>query len=467
MVVGAGPNGLAAAVTLARAGRSVLVVEAQDTIGGGCRSAELTLPGVVHDVCSAIHPLASASPFFADIGLTRLGVELVHPAAPLAHPLDDGTAAVLERSTSATGATLGPDARAWRRLLDPLTARAGPLVDGILDVRRAPLHPAALARFGLRAAGSSVRLADRWFSGGHAPALLGGMAAHAVLPLDRLPTGAFGLMFATLGHAVGWPAARGGSQVIADALARHLRALGGEVVTGWRVDSVDELPPASAVLLDVAPRALLRLAGHRLPRRYRRALARFRHGPGVFKLDWALDGPIPWRAEGCHRAGTVHVGGPLRQVAAAEDAVWRDRVPDEPFVVLAQQSRFDDTRAPGGTHTGWAYCHVPPGCPVDMTDAIERQVERFAPGFRDRVLARAVAPPAEVERHNANCVGGDISGGVLDVAQAVARPAARLAPWTTPDRGLYLCSSSTPPGGGVHGMCGHLAARAALRRADW
>ncbi|MDP8978622.1 MAG: FAD-dependent oxidoreductase, partial [Actinomycetota bacterium] len=246
-----------------------------------------------------------------------------------------------------------------------------------------------------------------------------------------------------------------------------LRALGGEVVTGWRVDSVDELPPAPVVLLDVAPRALLRLAGHRFPARYRRALERFRHGPGVFKIDWALEGPIPWRAEGCHRAGTVHVGGPLPEVAAAEDAVWRDRVPDDPFVVLAQQSRFDDTRAPGGSHTGWAYCHVPHGCSVDMTDGIERQVERFAPGFRDRVLARAVAPPAAVERRDPNCVGGDITGGVLDVAQAVTRPAARLVPWTTPDPGLYLCSSSTPPGGGVHGMCGNLAARAALRRADW
>jgi phytoene dehydrogenase-like protein len=464
IVVGSGPNGLAAAITLAEAGRSVLVLEGAETAGGGCRSAELTLPGYVHDVCAAVHPLAAGSPFFRSLPLAELGVELVHPPVPAAHPLGDGTAVALERSVDATAARLGPDGEAYRALVGPLVGDADALLPAVLaPPLRPPRHPVVLARLARRGLRSAVGLAGR-FSGERARALLAGMAAHSSRPLDAPLTAAFGLLLAVLGHAVGWPVVRGGSGRLADAMAAYLRALGGEIETGRPVASLDELPPARAVLLDVTPRQLAAIAGARLPASYRRRLAAYRYGPGAFKVDWALAGPIPWRAPAAARAATVHLGGSMAEIAAAEAAVAGGGHPERPFVLLAQQTLADPSRAPEGRHTAWAYCHVPAGSPVDMTERIERQVERFAPGFRDLVLARAARGPADAERENPNRVGGDIGGGLQDLRQTIARPVARADPYATPARGVYICSSSTPPGGGVHGMCGHLAARSALRR---
>ncbi len=465
VVVGAGPNGLAAAITLAQAGRSVIVFEAKETIGGGCRSAELTLPGFVHDVCSAIHPLGAASPFFRSLPLEQHGLEWIHPAAPLAHPFDDGTAAILERSVDATAAGLGEDAAAYRRLMAPLVRDWDTIVNAFLGPLRPELalHPFALARFGLRAIRSASGLAKHEFKGERARALLAGISAHAMLPLEQPPSASFGLMLAVAGHAAGWPLPRGGSQQIVNALAAYLRALGGEIVTGVEVKSLDELPPARAVLCDVTPRQLVRIAGDRLPNSYQYKLERFRYGPGVFKLDLALDGPIPWKAAACLRAGTVHVGGTLEEMAASERAVWRGAHPERPYVLLAQQSLFDPTRAPDGKQTVWAYCHVPNGSTGDMTEQIEAQIERFAPGFRDRILAQRTMTATQMEQYNANYIGGDIAGGVSDFWQLFTRPTIQLVPYATPTKGLYLCSSSTPPGAAVHGMCGYYAAQTVLR----
>ena len=462
VVVGSGPNGLAAAITLARAGRSVLVLEAADTVGGGVRTAELTLPGFLHDVCSAIHPLAKASPCFAELPLDEHGLELVQPPAPLAHPLDDGTAVMLERSVEETAAGLGPDAEAYRKLMAPLVDRAERLEPFLLGRSPIPRRPLLAARFGLLGLRSAVGLAKR-FEGERARALFAGLAAHSIQDLHRMPTASFGLVLGLFGHTHGWPLVRGGSQLLADALASYLRSLGGEIETGRRVDSVDELPSAGLTMLDVTPRQVLHLAGHRLPGRYARALRRYRYGPGVFKVDWALDGPVPWADPECGRAGTVHLGGTLEEIAASEEAVWRGEAPERPYVLVAQQSLFDESRAPEGKHTLWAYCHVPNGSSVDMTERIEAQVERFAPGFGERVLERSVRGPADIERYDENYVGGDINGGVQDLRQLYTRPVVRLNPYSTPVDGLYICSSSTPPGGGVHGLCGYYAARAALK----
>jgi phytoene dehydrogenase-like protein len=462
VVVGAGPNGLAAAAVIARAGRSVLVVEAADTIGGGTRSAELTLPGFVHDVCSAIHPIGYASPVFRELGVTDT-VEWVQPIAPAAHPLPDGRAAVLERSVDATAEGLGTDGDAYRRIFRPLVDAGQKLPEALLSpLDIPPRHPLVLARYGLIGIRSVKSLTAR-FGGDQAPALLAGMAGHSMLSLNSPITAGFGLFLASLGHHVGWPMARGGSGTIADALAKVITDAGGEIVCGQRVDDLGQLPTSRATLLDLTPRQVVSVAGHRLPDRYRRALLRYRYGPGVFKVDWALDGPIPWTNEAARGAGTVHVGGTFEEVAESEAAVAAGRQHERPFVLLAQQSLFDDTRAPDGKHTAWAYCHVPSGSPRDMTDAIESQIERFAPGFRDRVLARHVMSSERLESYDANYVGGDINGGVSDLRQFLARPVVSLNPWRTPVDGLYLCSSSTPPSGGVHGMCGAQAARLALR----
>ena len=462
VVVGSGPNGLAAAVELARNGRSVAVLEAEDTVGGGTRSAELTLPGFVHDVGSAIHPLGYASPFFSTLPLEEHGLEWIHPPAPLAHPFDDGTAAVLERSVETTGETLGSDAAAYRRFMEPIARDFDRIIDSLLGPPRLPRHPFALARFGLRALRSARGLAEDLFDGEKARGLFAGNAAHSFLPMERAPSAAFGLVLSTVGHAAGWPFPKGGSQQIADALVSYLRSLGGEVYAGTRVRAVEEVPRTRAVLFDVTPRQLLEISGHHFTGRYRRALERYRYGPGVFKVDFALDGPIPWEAEGCGRAGTVHLGGTLGEISAGEAAVSRGEHPERPFVLLAQQSLFDETRAPHGKHTVWAYCHVPNGSTVDMTEHIEKQIERYAPGFRDRILAKSTMGPADLQHINANHVGGDINGGLQDLRQLFTRPVARLTPYSTPAEGLYICSSSTPPGGGVHGMCGFFAARAAL-----
>lgn len=464
VVVGSGPNGLAAAITLARAGCSVLVLEAAETVGGGLRSKPLTLPGFVHDVCAAIHPLAKASPFFRSLPLADHGVTWVEPDAALAHPLDDGSAVLLERSLQGTGVALGADGSAYVDLMAPLVRHWEPLMDMLLGPLRLPRHPLLLARFGLPGLRSAQTLAEAQFAGHAAKALFAGLAAHAILPLDKRPTAAFGLVLGILGHTVGWPLVRGGSQRLADAMASYLTSLGGEIQANAPVACVDDVPPSRVVLLDVTPRQMLPLAGHRLPNYYRRQLGRYRYGPGVFKMDWALDGPIPWRAEVCQRAATVHLGGTLHEIAAAEQAAFNGQHSERPFVILAQASLFDGTRAPAGQHTAWAYCHVPHGSTFDMSEHIESQIERFAPGFQERVLARHIMAPAALEQYNSNYVGGDISGGVQDLRQLFTRPTVRLTPYATPDRKLFLCSASTPPGGGVHGMSGYFAAQAALQR---
>jgi phytoene dehydrogenase-like protein len=464
VVVGSGPNGLAAAITMARAGLSVRVYEAADSPGGGIRSEEMTLPGFIHDPCTTVVATTLLSPFLGSLDLAGRGVELVQPEAPAGHALEGGRAAILERSVEATADGLGMDGPAYRRLMGPLVRDADRIMPWVLGRPfQPPRHPLALARFGLPALASSTLL-GRLFRGEAAPALLGALSAHAMTPLRQPATASFGMVLAVAGHTVGWPVVRGGSQALADALVAQLHDLGGEVVTGTEVTSLDELPTARATLLDVTPRQLLRIGGDRLPDGYRRALERFRYGPGVCKVDFALDGPIPWTSEELARAGTVHLGGSLAELEAAERAVNRGRMPERPFVIVVQATRFDPSRAPEGKHTAWAYAHVPHGYPGDASPALEAQVERFAPGFRDRILAKAVHTAPQLEAYDANYVGGDIGGGAQDLRQLFTRPVVRWDPYSTPVRGLYLCSSSTPPGGGAHGMCGHLAAGSALRR---
>jgi phytoene dehydrogenase-like protein len=465
VVVGSGPNGLAAAVALAQAGAGVLVLEADAEIGGGVRTAELTLPGFAHDVCSGAHPMGILSPFLSTLPLAEHGLEWVRPPASVAHPLDDGPAVLLRRSLDETAAALGDDARRYRRLLAPFVGRARELLADALGPLAVPRHPLLLARFGLLGLRSAAGLARR-FRGARARALLAGCAAHSILPLERLLSGAVGLLFLLCGHVEDWPVARGGSAAIARALAGLLRARGGTIETGRRVTSLADLPPARVVLFDTSPAQLADIAAPALPPRYLRRLRRYRYGPAAFKLDWALDGAIPWRDPACLEASTVHVGGALEEIAAGEAAVWRGEHPERPFVLVVQQSQHDATRAPAGKHTGYAYCHVPSGSTVDATAVIERQIERFAPGFRERILARHATTPADFERHNPNYVGGAITGGVADLFQTFTRPVARLDPYATPNPRIYLCSASTPPGGGVHGMCGWHAARSALRRID-
>ena len=462
IVVGAGPNGLAAAVTLARAGLAVHVIEGAATPGGGCRTEELTLPGFRHDVCSAVHPLAGVSPFFAGAGQAERGVTLLTPKVAVAHPLDGGRAGAVSGSVAETAAALGRDQRPYQRLLEPLVRDAPLTLPALLaPLRSVPRHPAAVARFGLAGLRPATWLARR-FEEPETAALLAGTAAHTMLPLTAPLTSAFGLLFLMTAHAVGWPVVAGGSAALTDALAGELTSLGGRVETGRWVSALDSLPPARAVLLDVTPRQLIALAGGRLPAGRRRALERFRYGPGACKVDWALRGPVPWSAPACREAGTVHVGGTFEQVARAEAEVAAGRHPERPFCLVTQPGVVDPSRAPGGQHTLWAYCHVPPGSTVDMAGRIEAQIERFAPGFRDLILARSVRTAAQLEEHNPNYVGGDIGGGAETVRQLIARPTLQWNPYRTAIPGVYLCSASTPPGGGVHGMCGDWAARAAL-----
>lgn len=464
VVVGAGPNGLTAAATLARAGWRVQVVEAAASVGGGTRSAELTKPGFVHDVCSAVHPMALASPALSALDLSAHGVQWVYPDVQMAHPLDGGRAGLLERSVGDTAAGLGTDAVHYRKLFGPLVEGSGPLVDSVLSPLSIPSPRAAglLARFGAAGVLPATRLARSRFDGDEARALVAGLAAHSMLSLHSPATAGYGLFLGTLAHAVGWPLARGGSQAIADALSAIVVDCGGEIVLGQFVHSLEDLSPSRATLLDVSPRQLIELTGDRLSPRYRRAMTRYRYGAAVWKVDWALDGPIPWTSDGVRRAATVHVGGTLNEVAASESDVAAGRHPENPFVLLVQPTIVDPTRAPAGSHVAWAYCHVPNGSTFDMTDRMEKQVERFAPGFRDRVIARHVMSPADVERHDANYVGGDIAVGRTDLRQLVMRPVLSRSPWRTSVDGVYLCSSATPPGPGVHGMCGWHAARCAM-----
>lgn len=465
VVIGSGPNGLAAAITLAQQGLRVLVIEARATPGGGLRTQALTLPGFKHDVCSAIHPLAQASLFFRSLALTAEEIEWIVPPVSLAHPLDDGTAVEVARSVEETADGLERDAGRWRRLFAPLVDRWPAFVDDLLAPLHLFRHPLLFGLYAPLLAAPATWLARLWFQDERTRALFAGMAAHSLLPLERPPSAGVGLLLTLLAQSVGWPMAKGGSQRIADALVHQLQRLGGDVVCGWEVADFAELPPARAYLFDTAPKGLLRIMGERLPSGYRRQLERFRYNPGVFKIDWALESPIPWKAKLCLQAATVHVGGTLEEIAASERAVWHGKYPERPFVLLAQQSLFDSTRAPAGKHVAWAYCHVPHGSTVDMTEAVERQVERFAPGFRDCILARATRCAMEMEVYNPNYVGGDINAGVQDLFQHFTRPTPSLTPYRTPLKGIYLCSSSTPPGGGVHGMCGYYAAQTVLR--DW
>jgi phytoene dehydrogenase-like protein len=461
VVVGAGPNGLAAAIVLAQAGRSVLVLEGKEAIGGSTRSAALTLPGFIHDICSAVHPMALASPFFRTLPLAEFGLTWAHPPAPLAHALDGGRAVLLSRSIETTAEALHEDGNRYSKLMSSFTAHWDELEGTVLAPLRIPRHPIRAARFGAHAARSARGFAESFFKGDRARALFSGLAAHSILPLEKPPSAAFGLVLAITAHTAGWPFARGGSQTIADALSSYLKSLGGEIAVNSPVKSLDELPSSGAILCDLTPRQLLQIAGQRLPESFRRKLQRFHYGPGVYKMDWALGEPIPWAAAECRLAGTVHLGGTLDEIAISERAAWNGEPAPRPFVLLSQPTLFDPTRAPQGKHTAWAYCHVPYGSDFNMTERIESQIERFAPGFRERILARSILPPAELEIYNPNLIGGSINGGVQDLKQSFLRPTRRH--YSTPCKGLYLCSSSTPPGPGVHGLCGFFAAQAALK----
>lgn len=462
VVVGSGPNGLAAAITLQQAGLSVLVVEGRKTIGGGLRSSELTLPGFTHDVCSAIHPLAIASPFFSTLPLDQYGLEYIQPSLAAAHPFDNGTAAFLDASLDVTASALGKDENVYRKLIQPLKTTWPTIAKDVLGPLSIPRHPLAMAQFGLDALLSASTVSKR-FSTIEAKGLWAGMAAHSIQPLTNLASAAIGMVLMVTAHLRGWPVPKGGSQSIANALASYFTSLGGKIQTDFYVRSLKDLPSSKAVMLDVTPKQVLEIAGHKLSSLYTWQLKRYRYGMGVFKIDWALDGPIPFTAPECRRAGTVHIGNTFEEIAESEEQTWKGRHVEKPFVLLAQQSLFDPTRAPSGKHTAWAYCHVPRGSTVNMTDTIEKQVERFAPGFRDRILARHVMDTSAMEAYNPNYIGGDINGGVIDIGQLFTRPALRLSPYRTSAKGIYICSSSTPPGGGVHGMCGYNAARRALK----
>lgn len=462
IVVGSGPNGLAAAITMQSVGLSVLLIEEKDTIGGGLRSAELTLPGFVHDICSAVHPLAVSSPFFKTLPLTKYGLNFIYPEIAAAHPFDDGRAAALHHSVKQTAEYLGEDMEVYLDLMQPVVEAWPKIANDVLGPLRFPKHPILMSQFGLKALTSAAFLANR-FKTKEAKALWAGMAAHSIQPLTNVATSAFALVLLAAGHLSGWPVPAGGSNKIADALVAHFKAIGGTVQTNFPIRSLQQLPSSHAVLFDITPKQLLQIAGHSFSSLYKWQLDRYRYGMGVFKIDWALDAPIPFESKECLWAGTIHLGNTFEEIAASEQSTAEGKQAEKPFVLLAQQSLFDASRAPAGKHTAWAYCHVPNGSTKDMTNAIEQQVERFAPGFRERILARHSMNTAQIEEHNSNYIGGDINGGIIDIKQLFTRPALRLSPYRTSEKGLYICSSSTPPGGGVHGMCGYHAAKRALK----
>ena len=464
VIVGSGPNGLSAAILFAKQGMQVLLIEGRDRIGGGSRSAELTLPGYLHDVCSAIHPLAASSRFFGSLPLEKYGLEWNFPPVSAAHPLSQEETVLVYRSLDETLVSLGIDGSAYKRLLQPLLRQWPKLITDLLGPLRIPSHPFSLAQFGIPALFSAAGLARFQFKDKAARALFAGMAAHAMLPLESFASASFGLVLSLSAHAVGWPLPLGGSQKIVDALGAHFEVLGGEIQTGWKVESLDELPPAEVIMLDVTPRQLLSMAGDSLPAIYKRQLNKYRYGAGVYKIDWALDGPIPWRDERICQTATVHLGGTLDEIANSERTVARGKICEKPYVILAQPSLFDASRAPDGKHTAWAYCHVPASSDFPMRRQIEAQVERFAPGFRDQILEAHTINAQEMEIYNPNYIGGDINAGAQDIGQFFTRPVPRWDPYAVPLKGVYLCSASTPPGGGVHGMCGYYAARSALKK---
>jgi phytoene dehydrogenase-like protein len=462
LVIGSGPNGLAAAITMQQAGLSVLLIEGKETVGGGLRTAELTLPGFKHDICSAVHPMAVASPFFSSLPLVEHGLKFIQPIYPAAHPFDDGSAAILYRSITETAKGLGKDEEAYLDLLQPLVEDWDKLAGTLLSPLKFPKHPLLMGKFGLKGLQSAAMIAKK-FSTSHAQGLWGGMAAHSIQPLSNLTTAAIGMVLSAVGHVHGWPIPKGGSQAIASSLESYFVSLGGQIQTGFTVKSLKQLPPAKIVMLDVTPKQLLEIAGDQLSDLYRWQLRNFRYGMGVFKVDWALSEPIPFTAKQAREAGTIHLGNTFQEIALAEHQSTHGKVAQKPFVLLAQPTVFDNSRAPAGKHTAWAYCHVPSGSVTDMTEIIESQVERFAPGFRDTILAKHSMNTREMEAYNPNYVGGDINGGIQDISQLYTRPALRLSPYRTSIKGLYICSSSTPPGGGVHGMCGYHAAKQALK----
>lgn len=462
VVVGSGPNGLAAAILMQQNGLSVLIIEGKETIGGGMRSAKLTLPGYLHDICSAIHPLAVSSPFFQTLPLAEYGLEFIYPDIAAAHPFDDGSAAILKQSIAETAVQFGIDQKAYIDLIQPVVADWPLIAPDVLGPLHIPKYPVAMARFGLKALRSASSVEQRFVTV-KAKGLFAGMAAHCMQPLTNLSSAATALVLMSAAHVKGWPLPKGGSQQIANALASYFASLGGKIETSTYITSLDQLPSSNAVLFDITPRQLLQIAGYKFSGIYKWQLQRYRYGMGIFKIDWALDGQIPFTNELCRQAGTVHLGNTFADIASSEKSAWNGQISEKPFVLMAQQSIFDRSRAPEGKQTAWAYCHVPGGSTLDMTEAIERQVERFAPGFRDRILAKHVMNSAQVEAYNPNYVDGDINGGAFDLEQLFTRPALRWSPYRTSAKGLYICSSSTPPGGGVHGMCGYHAAKRALK----
>lgn len=463
VVVGSGPNGLSAAIALAQRGERTLVIEGAESIGGGTRTDELTLPGFHHDFCSAVHPTGILSPFWQQLPLDQFGLEWIPSKASVAHPLDEEEAVLLTQSVEETMTNLGPDGAAWARMVKPFVRRADELLADSLKPLGIPKSPFLLAKFGLKALWPATTLAKWSFKGHRAQALFAGCAAHSVLPLDMPFSSAIGLMFAVMGHVENWPVAKGGSQAIALALASYFESLGGEIVVNTWIKNFDQLPAAKRYFFDTDPKQLANIAGAELPASYRRRLQRYNYGPGVFKVDYALNGSIPWRDPRCLQASTVHVGGTLAEIATSEKDAWKGRDCDRPFIMVCQQSEFDTGRAPEGQHTGYAYCHVPHASTRDWTPYIEDQIERFAPGFKDKILAKKTTTPQDFQAYNPNYVGGAITGGAADITQLFTRPVARINPYSTPNPKIFICSASTPPGGGVHGMCGYHAVRLALR----
>lgn len=463
VIIGSGPNGMAAAICLAQQNLSVLILEAGETVGGGARSAELTLPGFIHDVCSTIHPLAVASPFFQTLPLEKFGLEFIEPPASLAHPLDDGTAVLLKKSIIETAEMLGADKKKYRELVTPFVENWRDLAPELLAPLHFPKHPVLMARFGIKAFQTARGFAESHFTEERTRAVFAGCAAHSLLPLEKLSSAAIGLVLTFLAHSVGWQFPRGGTQSLTNALESCFLALGGKIETNTKVENIDDLPSSRVVLFDITPRQILKIAGHRLPSGYRKRLENFQYGSGVFKMDFALSEPIPWKSDDCRLAATVHLGGTLNEISESENKHNHGETSEKPFVLLAQNSLFDAARAPAGKHTAWAYCHVPNNSPEDMTDKIENQIERFAPGFRDCILVKSKISAPEMESYNANYIGGDINGGAAILSQLFTRPVAKIDPYRIPVKGLYICSSSTPPGGGVHGMCGYHAAQSVLK----